>query len=104
MTIIEDKIATFIADAGAIAVSYLCSRKSKVVDCDVAVGNDDCLAVRNQAGRYHLDHPVDGLECDVFVDRNVVVHISASLHLNYVAILRSSNCGCNRRKIPSRTD
>src|SRR5215203_826976 len=45
ITVVEDKSAAFVADAGAVTVDYSCSGKSKIVDGDVAVGDENGLAV-----------------------------------------------------------
>ena len=59
------------------------------------------LAVRDQAGRYHRDHPADPLQGDVLVDRDIIVGVGAGLHFDRVAVLRSGNCGGNGRKLLS---
>src|SRR3954468_14184826 len=50
ITVVEDKVAAFVADAGAIAVDHSGSGKRKIVDCDIAVGDENGFTVGNQAG------------------------------------------------------
>src|SRR5689334_24809600 len=104
IAIVEGKIAAFIANSGSVAIGYLCTRELKVVDCDVAISDENRLAVRDQAGRYHRDHPAHPLQRDVLADRDIIVDVSASLHFDRVAVLRGGNCGSDGRIRLPRTD
>src|SRR4051812_7051456 len=68
ITIVEGQIAALIANSGAVGIRYLGTGKFKVVDRDIAAGNENRLAVRDQAGRYHRDHPADPLQGYILVD------------------------------------
>src|SRR4051794_23498955 len=68
ITTVEGQIAPFIANSGAVEIGYLGTGKLEVVDCNVAAGNENRLAVRDQAGRYHRDHPADPLQGYILVD------------------------------------
>src|SRR4051812_1079442 len=53
ITIVEGQIAALIANSGAVGIRYLGTGKLKVVNRNIAAGDENRLAVRDQAGRYH---------------------------------------------------
>src|SRR3954452_25311513 len=68
ITTVEGQIAAFVANSGAVEIGHLCTGKLKFVNCNIAAGNENRLAVRDQAGRYHRDHPAHPLQGYILVD------------------------------------
>src|SRR3954447_1799603 len=104
ITIVEGEIAAFIANSRAVGIAYLCTGKFKVVNRNVAAGDENRLAVRGQAGRYHRDHPADPLQRDALADRDIIVDVGASLHLDRVTVLGGGYRSGNGRIRFPRTD
>src|SRR5579871_6178746 len=60
-----------------------------MVDRHIVVDDQDALVVCNLLGLDHVDHATDAAKADLVVDGRDVVHISAGLQIDRVAILRS---------------
>src|SRR3954452_10895784 len=69
---IQDEIAAFEANSGTVAVRDARSGKREMVDVNVAVDDEDTLAVRNIPACDQVHHAADAVQRDVLVDRREI--------------------------------
>ena len=87
----DDQVAAFVADARAVPVGYGCTGETQVLDRDVALGDEDALAVGWRNGGDEVRHAADTDDRDVLRDRREVVHIGAGLHGDDIAVVRGGD-------------
>ena len=100
----DREIARLIPNSRAVVIGDLGARELDVVESYVGVGNEEGLAIADEAAAHEMGHAAHADNVDLFVYDGAVIHISTGANVDGVSIMRGGDCRMYGFKLLSSTN